>query len=631
MKAISLAIALLVSGLVSARIVVPSDGRTPQDQSYPGTLRISVDATDLDRRIFRVRETVPASAGALTLLYPQWLPGTHSPSGPIDKLAGLVMSANGRTLAWKRDPLNVYAFRVEVPQGASAVEVEFQYLTAQDTRQGRVVMTPEILNLQWNAVTLYPAGFPANRIKAEASVTLPTGWQLGTALEVAAREGDRVSFKPIDYDDLVDSPIFAGKHFKRVDLDPGAKTPVFLSMFTDDPKLLEFKPEQIQAHQNLVRQMHKLYGAHHYDRYEFLLSVSEKLSGIGLEHHRSSENGVGTGYFLEWDKNAAGRDLLPHEFNHSWNGKYRRGADLATPTFNVPMQDSLLWVYEGQTQFWGHVMAARSGLWSLDQALEMLAHVAATYDKGRPGMKWRTIQDTTNDPVIAQRRPLPFRNYQMSEDYYSGGQMIWLEVDGKLRELSQNKRSMDDFARAFFGIENGKWDVNPYTFEDVVKTLNEVTPHDWTAFLRGRLDGHGSLVAGIAASGWRLVYKDQPSAMTKGVEARRGFSDFTYSLGFSVNKEGTLGDVLWEGPAFMAGLAPCMKLVAVNGRDFSAEALRQAITAAAEDKSKPVELRVKNFNEDRTLLINYHEGLKYPHLERDSSKPDYLGELLKAR
>nr|WP_233523555.1 M61 family peptidase [Dyella solisilvae] len=609
-----------------------ADVPAPQDVPFDGTLKINVDATDIAHRVFRVHEVVPAKPGPLTLLYPQWLPGNHSPTGTIDKLAGLVVKANGKVVPWKRDPLNVFAFHVDVPEGANNVEVEFQFLSAQDTRQGRVVMTPEMLDLQWNSVSLYPAGYFAKRVNAETSVTFPAGWQYGSALELASRDGDTVHFKPINFEDLVDSPIYAGKYFKRVDLDPGAKTPVFLNIVADDPKFLEIKPEQLKVHQNLVQQMYKLYGAHHYNHYDFLFSLSDKMSGNGLEHHRSSENGVGTGYFTEWDKSMIMRDLLSHEFNHSWDGKYRRGADLATQNFNVPMQDSLLWVYEGQTQFWGYVMAARSGLWSHDEAIDMLANVAATYDRGRPGLQqWRNVQDTTNDPIIAMRRPLPYRNYQMSEDYYSGGQMIWLDVDGKLRDLTGNKRSIDDFAKSFFGMKNGEWDVNTYVFEDVVKTLNDIAPFDWTTYLRERLDGHGPIIGGFEANGWKLVYNDKPSAAAKAVETRLGGANLTYSLGVSVGKGGDIVDVLWDGPAFKAGLSPGMKLIAVNGKEYSSDAVKDAVTAAAKDKNQPVELLVKNFDEYKTLRIDYHDGLKYPHLERIEGKADRLSELLKAR
>ncbi|KTF37060.1 M61 family metallopeptidase [Xanthomonas translucens] len=602
----------------------------PQDVPFAGTLKIDVDATDLAHRIFRVRTTIPATPGPMTLLYPQWIPGNHSPTGPIDKLAGLVIKANGQVLPWKRDQFDVYAFKVEVPQGASEIVAEFQFLSSQGDGQGRVMMTPEMLNLQWNTTALYPAGTYARNIKAQASVTLPPGWSYATALETATRVGDTVTFKPIDFDDLVDSPMFAGKYYKRIALDADGKAPVYLNVFADEAKSLDAKPEQIKAHAALVQQMDKLYGARHFDHYDFLLALTEKLGGIGLEHHRSSENSGPLNYFTEWDKSWDRRDLLSHEFNHSWNGKYRRGADLATPNFNVPMGDSLLWLYEGQTQFWGEVLAARSGLWTQPQARDALADVAATYQRGRPGLAWRALQDTTNDPTMSLRRPRAYRSYQMSEDYYSGGQMLWLEIDAKLRELSGNKRSIDDFAKAFFGMHDGAWDVNPYTFEDIVATLDGVARYDWAPFLRSRVDGHGPLVGGIEASGWKLVYTDQPNEAIKTYEATKKGVSLTYSLGLSLDDKGSVQDVLWDGPAFDAGIIADNSVVAVNGREYSADAIKEAITAA-KGAAAPIELLVKRGNRYDTLRIAYHGGLQYPHLERIAGKPDRLSALYKAR
>ncbi|WP_266159586.1 M61 family metallopeptidase, partial [Dyella silvatica] len=536
--------ATLVSALGLAMGTAYADVPVSKDQAYAaGTLKIRVDATDVARRIFRIHETVPAVPGPLTLLYPQWTAGEHSPTGPLDKFAGLTIKANGKLLPWTRDPLNVYAFHLEVPPGADAVELEFQFLSSQGKDQGNVMMTPQMLDLRWVAMSLYPAGYRVNRIMTEASATYPSGWPSATALEVASRDGDTMHYKPISYEDLVDSPVYAGKYFKRIDLDPGAAAPVHLNLVADDPKYLEIKPEQIKAHQQLVQQMYKLYGAHHYDHYDFLLSLSGKLGGNILEHHRSSETALDADYFTDWDSGAIQRDLLPHEFNHSWNGKYRRGADLATPDFNVPMQNSLLWVYEGQTQFWGQVVTARSGMWSAEQFRDMLAYVASLYDKGRPGLmssglmssgqassgqassgqaSWRNVQDTTNDPIIALRRPQPYVSYQGSEEYYDAGELIWLDVDGKLRALSGNKHSLDDFSHVFFGMQNGKFDVNTYTFDDVVSALKQIAPYDWADYLRQRLDGHVSLLGGLEAHGWKLVYTDKPTSLLDAAYAHFG-------------------------------------------------------------------------------------------------------------
>ena len=634
------------SGLISQDTAPHSypnwDARGPSGQDFTvpppkntpytaGALTINVDATDLEHRIFRVRETIPAAAGPLTLLYPAWIPGNHSPTGPIDKFAGLTVKANGKTLTWTRDQFNVYAFHIDVPQGASGVEVEFQFLSSQGGREGRVMMTPDLLSLQWDKVSVYPAGYYASQILTHASVTLPEGWKAATALEVASTSGSTVTYKPIDYNNLVDSPVLAGRYSKRVQIssDP---VPVYLDLFADAPKYLDFKPEQIKPNRELITQMYKLYGAHHYNHYDFLVSLSDNLGGIGLEHHRSSEDGLSADYFTKYDENVFSRDLFSHEFNHSWDGKYRRGADLTTPNFNTPMGDSLLWVYEGQTQFWGDIMAARAGFWKPEELRDELAYVAATYDKGRPGLaSWRTVQDTTNDPTIAQRASLPYRNYQGSEDYYNAGAMIWLDADAKLRALSNGSKSIDDFAKAFFGMHSGDWNVNPYTQEDVYSTLNKIQPYDWKTFLRKRLDGKEPVIGGIAAHGWKLTYTDKPSAAIKAVEKRRGYADLTYSLGLAAAKDGSVRDVLWDSPAFKAGLGPSMKIVAVNGTEYSSDALKDAVTAAVTDKNKPITLLIKNFDSYKTLTIAYHEGLKYPHLVRDDGKPDTLSKLIKPR
>jgi predicted metalloprotease with PDZ domain len=619
------ALAGVVAGAV-AHAALPA----PADTPWPGTLALSVDATDLDHRIFRVHEQIPVAPGPLTLLYPQWLPGHHSPGGPIDKLAGLVVSAGGQRVAWTRDPVDVYAFHVEVPAGATRLDVDFDYLSPQEPAQGRIVSTRAMLNLQWNAVVLYPAGHDAGRITVEAGVKLPSGWRFGTALETAGEGGGMVRFKPVPLDVLVDSPIFAGAHFRRVEL-AGGPAPVHLDIVADEAKDLEIRPDQLQAHVDLVEQARRLFGSHHYDHYDFLLALTDELGGIGLEHHRSSENSADPGYFTDWDKQAPRRDLLAHEYTHSWNGKFRRPADLATPNFNVPMQGSLLWVYEGQTQYWGFVLAARAGLWTREQAMDAIALVAARYTDDRPGFGWRNVQDTTNDPVVASRRSLPYRSYQMSEDYYSAGQLVWLAVDAKLRELTRDQRSLDDFARAFFGVDDGRWTVEPYTFDDVVAALDGVSAWDWATFLRQRIDALAPPLDGLPASGWKLAYTDAPGAFQRINEANRKSIDHSASIGLTVgSKDGRISDVRWDGPAFRAGVASGEILVAVDGRAFTPARLRDAI-AAARERSTPIQLLLKREDEYRMLPVDYHGGLRYPHLERIPGTPDRLGAILAPR
>jgi len=606
-------------------LAFPAQAEVPAavDQPYPGTIVLNVDATNLSQQIFQMRMRIPVKPGPLTLLYPQWLPANHGPNGPITQLAGLKFTANGKPVEWTRDPVQVFAFHLTVPEGASVLEAEYQYLSPLDTAQGRITMSDEILGVQWPSVTLYPAGYVARRITVQPNLKLPAGWQFASALETDSRQGDEVRFKPHDLETLIDSPLFAGRYSKVIDLDPGAKVPVRLNVFADKPESLEAKPEQIAAHRNMVKQAYKLFGSHHYGHYDFLFALSDDFGGIGREHHQSSENGVKPGYFTDWAKTEAGRDLLPHEYTHSWNGKFRRPAGQDVPNFNTPLQNALLWVYEGQTQYWGNVLAARSGLVSANGARDALAATAARYDS-IAGRAWRAVQDTVNDPILNARRPLGWANWQRSEDYYSEGQLIWLDVDTRIRELSGDKRSLDDFARAFFGINDGSFLPAFYTFEDVVAALNKVQPYDWAGFLRSKLDGHGpgAPLDGLARAGWKLVYTDTPTELAKAADERSKATDLSYSLGFTVAQDGAIRNVIWDGVAFRAGLAGNSTIMAVNDRVYKPELLKAAIKEARD--GKPIALLVKKGNVLRTVSIDYRDGLRYPRLERIPGTRDRL-------
>jgi len=611
---------------------MPPAVATPRDVAYPaGTLKLEVDATDVERRIFNIRQSIPivAGGGQMTLLYPQWVPGGHSPRNALFDMAGLVVKANGKVIPWTRDPVQVFAFHVTPPADARTLEIEFQYLSPTAADQGRVVMTPEMLNAQWLNLAFYPAGYFTRRINIDASIKLPDGWGYGTALETDKTEAGWTRFKTVDFDTLMDSPMFAGRYFKRYELDTSGKSPVRLNIVADRPELLVSTPEQIEQHRELVRQADKLYGARHYNHYDFLLALTERMGGIGLEHHRSSENGTDPEYFTEWSKNAPSRNLLPHEYNHSWDGKYRRPADLWTPNFNTPMRDSLLWVYEGQDQYWGYVLGARSGLVTRQQTLDALAMTAATYSEGRPGREWRSVEDTTNDPIIAGRRPIPWTSWQRSEDYYSEGQLIWLDADTLIREKTGGKKSLDDFGRAFFGVNDGDWKQPlTYTFEDVVKTLNTVLPYDWAAFLdtRARKVAPAYPLDGLARGGYRLVYVEKPTEYWNDNEANRKIVDLTYSLGLVLNREATITGVLWGGPGFKSGLTVGDKILAVNGIAYDTGRLKEAITAAKGGKD-PITLIVKDGDHFKVVDLKYNGGLRYPRLERIEGKPDLLSKI----
>jgi predicted metalloprotease with PDZ domain len=611
---------------------LPPPITAPKDRHFPGEIGLRVDATDVDRHIFRMYETIPVLPHEnLTLVLSKWLPGNHAPTGPIPLLAGLVITAGGQELNWQRDPVNMYAFHVDVPDGTATIKVAYEYLSPLDSKQGRITITPDMLDVSWRPETLFPAGYYQRDISVRASVTLPAGWQYATALTTLVSANGRVDFAPVPLDVLLDSPLFAGHYVSRIDLDPNGAVPVHMNIFADKPQDLRVSPEDLQAHRNLVQQAYRNFDSHHYDHYDFLLSLSGQMGEIGLEHQRSSEDGTIEEYFTDPSKSAAGRDLLPHEYTHSWNGKFRRPADLWSPDeVTVPERDSLLWVYEGQTDYWGQVLAARSGILKPAQIRDLWAMTAASLDAGTPGRTWRNLQDVTNDPIIAWARPTQWSSWSRFYDYYPEGVFIWLDADTLIREKTGGAKSLSDFARLFFGVDNGKWVTETYTFDDLLHALNEILPYDWAGFFHARLQGkspHAPL-DGLTRGGWKLVYATEESALLKGVEAQRKIAVFTYSLGLTLGQDGAITEVLWDSPAFKVGLAPGVKLLAVNGLAAdSPSVLSDAITAAATNTS-PIVLLVRNGNRYREVSIDYHGGLRYPHLERISGTPDRVDDVL---
>ena len=599
---------------------------------YPGTIALSVDATDVARRLYQVRERIPVQPGALKLWYPQWIPGNHAATGPINQFAGLVITGNGQRIQWRRDPLDVYAFVLEVPAGVTAIDVEFQSLSPTAADQGRVAMTTELMSVQWSRLLLYPAGYDARRIRFEPSLRLPTGWQFGSALESVSTEGDLHRFKPLALVDLVDSPVYAGLYFKRFDLDPGANIPVHLDVIADAPELLDAKPQILEAHRALVRQADRVFGPRPFAHYDFLLALSDQFSDIGLEHHQSSENGTFPGY-LNGEAPFSDNYLLPHEYTHSWNGKFMRPATLWTPHYNTPMQDDLLWMYEGQTEYWAWVLAARAGLYTPQQAQEVLAATAATFEH-RAGRDWRNLQDTVYQGIVDfNDAPQAWENWQRGYDFYDEGILVWLDVDTKLGELSKGKRSLDDFARSFFGGYAGKLEARRYGVDDVINALGRVQAHDWAGYLRERIDGHGpgAPLDGLARAGWKLVYTDTPNLAIVDAADDGEYDDFRFSLGLSIaSDEGKVNEVLWNGPAYRAGIAKDMQVVAVNDIAYKSERLKRAISAAKSGK-QAIELLLRQGDSYRSVRIDYHEGLRYPHLERIDGAPDGLQRLLAPR
>jgi predicted metalloprotease with PDZ domain len=600
-----------------------------RDIPYPGTIQLTVDASDVTRGIFKVRQHVPVPVpGDFVLLYPKWIPGGHTPRGEINKITGFRATAGGKPLEWVRDNLDVYAFHVNVPESVSAIDVEFQYVSSTDSNQGRIVATPEMASIQWLSNSMYPAGYFVRDIPVQASVIVPDGWKVATALRPSGQAGGRIDYPVTSYEILMDSPLIAGAHYRRIELTPD----VAIDVIADNEEQLAATPEQIATHRRLVDQALKTFGAQHYDHYDFLLTISDYLGGNGLEHHRSSEDGVKRGYFTEWNDVLRDRNLLPHEYTHSWNGKFRRPADLWTPDYRTPMQDSLLWVYEGQTQFWGYVLGARSGMLSKQDTLDAIAATAAAYSTGTPGRAWRPLIDTTNDPIIASRAPQPWRSWQRSEDYYSEGQLIWMDVDRIIRQQSRGRRSIDDFARAFFGVRDRDWGEVTYTLDDIVATLNKVQPYDWRAYLQRKVYDIAATapLEGITQGGYRLVFTDQPTSWWKSGEKRGKNTDLTYSGGFVLDKDGKVTGVLWDSAAFNAGMTVGSQIVAVDGHKFDADELKRAIRDAAGSGPAP-ELLILDGDVYRTVKLDWHGGLKYPRLEKVGKGPGTLDALLAPR
>ena len=615
----------------SAPVAVPISPSIPdaQDIPYPGMIVLEIDASDVARGLYRVKQTVPVPAGQdkLILQLPQWLPGNHAPRGPINLIADIRFEADGKPVQWTRDPVEVHAFHIPLPAGTKQVTASFVHTSPLQSGQGRVTMTQEMLNLQWEKMSLYPAGHYVRQIKVAPSVTFPAGWEAFAALDGMRRRGDTVSWATVDYETLVDSPVFAGEHSRVWDLGHN----VNLNAVADEPEQLELAPEHLATFEKLVDESLALFATPHFDRYEFLLGMTEKLGGIGLEHQRSSENTYEPDTLIEWDKMAWDRNVVAHELVHSWNGKYRRPAEMWTPDYRQPMQNNLLWLYEGQTQFWGQVLAARSGLQPKDIVLGALANSAGNYSV-QPGRAWRSVEDTTHDPIVNARRPLPYGSLSRSEDYYSEGMLVWLEADQIIREGTGGARGLDDFAAAFFGVKPGDMGHLTYTFEDIVATLNAVHPYDWTTFLneRFRLPGQPAPLAGIEKAGYRLVWKEEPNPYAQGIEENGSSTSFSYSLGFALDKEGKVTGTQWDSPAFDAGLVTGAQVVAVNGEAYSAEVLKEAITAAKGGK-EPIELLVRRDDHFVTVPIAYHDGLRYPWLEPAGEGEQPLDRLLAPR
>jgi predicted metalloprotease with PDZ domain len=589
-----------------------------------------VDLSDAPRNIYHATLNIPARPGAMTLVFPKWIPGNHRPSGPISALTGIRMEGAGQQLRWERDPVDMYAFHVTVPGSVREVDVSLDAITSNDSAGGGgPAASSNLLDLNWNAVVLYPQSVDSDAIEFVPSVKLPAGWKYGTALIPTHVSGDEVEFAPVSLTTLVDSPLIAGTHYQRIDLTDSAEKPQHvMDVVADNDTDLAMKPEDLAAYRKLVGETGALFGARHYRQYHFLYTLSNQVGGHGLEHHESNDSAAAERTLLDPDLHLLYADLLPHEFAHSWNGKYRRPAGLATRNYQEPMIGDLLWVYEGLTDYLGTLLAERSGLLSAEEYRESLASTAASLDH-RSGRSWRPLEDTARSVQILRLMGPEWSNWRRGLDYYPEGELIWLEVDSIIREHTQDRRSLDDFCRHFEGGQSGPPAVVPYTFDDVVHALNDVVPYDWTNLLRERVSSTGphAPLGGIERDGWKLVYNDQPNIFSKAIEKLFKSTDFSFSLGFTLAEDGKFNDVIVGSPAYQSGIGPGMKLIAVNGRKWTPRVMRAALKAA-QGTVAPIELLVENSQFYQTYPISYHQGEQNPHLERISERPDRLALLL---
>ncbi|WP_350448950.1 M61 family metallopeptidase [Paracidobacterium acidisoli] len=614
---------LFIASALTAILPAVAQSSTP--------IHVTVDVTDAPRKILHARLTIPVTPGPLTLLYAKWIPGEHSPDGPIDDLAGLVFTANGQEIPWVRDDVNMYAFHLTVPQGVTMLDAKCDFLaTAAATGFSAGASTSASLAvLSWNEVVLYPSGHQSADISVEPAVTLPAGWQYGTALTKTSQDGSTIHFAAVSLEQLVDSPLLTGRYFKEFPLAPEITPKHYLDIAADGPEDLRLSSSTLDAFSNLIRETGALYKSRHYDSYHFLVTASDQVSHFGLEHHQSSDDRVPEKTFVDDNLQLLSADLLPHEFTHSWNGKYRRPAGLATGNYEDPMKGNLLWVYEGLTQYYGDVLAARSKIETPSEYRDALASSAATLDY-RPGRTWRDLQDTATAAQTLYEASPQWDNWRRNVDYYPEGELVWLDVDTSIRRLTNDKKSLNDFAARFLGLGgNTQPKVVPYTFDDIVANLNAVVPYDWAGFLRQRLTSkspHAPL-DGIEHGGYRLVYTDQPSEYTQARAAGLGESQAWWAIGINVSNDGHIDDVLMGSVSDKSGLGPGMQIIAVNGRQFSPQLLGDAITGAKGSKT-PIELIVVNTGYYKIVHLDYYDGLRFPHLERVDGTPDLLDEII---
>ncbi len=622
---------LLSSLATQTGVAQKKKASTPPSAGPSQPIKLVVDATHAGEKILHAQEQIAVKPGPVTVVFPKWIPGEHGPTGPIVDLTGLQFFAGTQRLTWRRDLVEMYAFHLTIPEGTTILDVKLDLVMPAPPEgfSSGASSTTQLVMLSWNQVLLYLENTKSDDVQVQAAVKLPSGWHYGTALPVAAESDGQTSFKTVSLTTLIDSPVLASAHFRRIPLSPQGPIQHYLDMASDSDAALQVPPESVEGYKRLINETGALFGARHYNEYHFLLTLSDHTAHFGLEHHQSSDDRVAERTMIEDAPRMLEAGLLPHEMTHSWNGKYRRPAGLATPNYQEPMKGDLLWVYEGLTEYIGYILTARAGLWTKQEFMDEAAETAAMLDHTL-GRSWRPLQDTADAAQILYGAAPEFESWRRGVDYYPEGFMIWLEADTVIRQQTNGAKSLNDFCRLFHGGKNTPPEVVPYTFDDVVSALKQIAPYDWAKFLRDRLDtyGPGAPMGGIANGGWKLVYDDQPSEFTKAMEKDRNFVDARFSAGLALDDKGRIQDVMAGSPAWKAGISPGSILAAVNGRKYNPDILREALRAGKQSGSN-IELMTLNGDFYKTFSVPYHDGEKYAHLVRDESRPDMLGEIIK--
>lgn len=597
-----------------------------------GVIQVNVDARDAPRRLIHVQLHIPASPGPMTLLYPQWIQGEHGPTGPIADVVSLKFRANNKTIAWRRDSVNLYAFHITIPQDSTALDAAFDFISPADAggfTEGSS-MTTELAVFNWNQYVLYPQGTPADQLRYQATLRLPHDWHYGTALGVAKESVDEIAFQPTSLVTLIDSPVSAGMHYKTIDLGVFNGAAHYIHIAADSERALAMPSQAVEQYKRLVAEAGAMFGSHHYRSYHFLLTLSDHVASFGLEHHESSDDRLAERTLLDGDLLTFFSELLPHEYVHSWNGKYRRPAGLVTKDYSEPLRGDLVWMYEGLTEYLGSVLAARSGMETPELFRARLAYVIShlEYQSGR---SWRSLADTAISAQILFPAREDYSALRRGIDFYGEGQLVWLEVDTLIRQLSHGTKSIDDFCREFYG-GGASPVVNPYTLEDVIAALNRVQSYTWADFFRDRVDTvqTGTPVQGIENAGWKLTYNDVRSGYWNTSEEQDRATDMLTSLGIIVKSDGLVADVVIGSPVQRSGVVPGTTITSVNGRQFTATVLREEVQGAGKSGA-PIELMVRNGEYTSMHKVDYHGGERYPHLERRDGQADMLTEIVQPR